>query len=409
MLELREINEQAVDEIFTLAPFGHGNPPPLFAALGCGSGRAAHRHEGEAPEDHGAPERADAGAEGVELRRARPNWRPARAWTWRSIWRRTPTRLRAAIPPGPPCCAISGRNGERSRRVADNGRNMTPETLEAIALPAVPLTVEGASVLHQMMRFRWAAWRALSAEQRGEILEAVATLGAMESPRWPPERRLFAAGPQGRPAVGAFPAQLRGTEPGGTRARAPAARRLPGALSVVSLDHRAGAVRIHCQGLYRVWRRVAWSRTRRNGSAEIEAVLERQRQAMAPRLWPEIPPQSTSASTPWTGAAANPSTGTPSPWRTRQRMMHEHGMVGRRYAGEVRQIITGSIGFDDWEWGVDLFADDPLVFKKLIYEMRFDEVSAVYALFGIVLRGPARAGRGTGEFGGIGATAWPPI
>jgi chlorite dismutase len=48
----------------------------------------------------------------------------------------------------------------------------------------------------------------------------------------------------------------------------------------------------------------------------------------------------------------------------------------------VKQIITGSIGFDDWEWGVDLFAEDPLVFKKLIYEMRFDEVSAEYALFG---------------------------
>ena len=57
-------------------------------------------------------------------------------------------------------------------------------------------------------------------------------------------------------------------------------------------------------------------------------------------------------------------------------------LIGRRYAGEVKQIISGSIGFDDWEWGVDLFADDPLVFKKLIYEMRFDEVSAVYALFG---------------------------
>jgi chlorite dismutase len=70
------------------------------------------------------------------------------------------------------------------------------------------------------------------------------------------------------------------------------------------------------------------------------------------------------------------------PMADRQRLMHEHGLVGRRYAGEVRQIITGSIGFDDWEWGVDLFAEEPLVFKKLIYEMRFDEVSAVYALFG---------------------------
>jgi peroxiredoxin len=66
----------------------------------------------------------------------------------------------------------------------------------------------------------------------------------------------------------------------------------------------------------------------------------------------------------------------------RQRMMREHGMIGRHYAGRVNQIISGSIGFDDWEWGVDLFADDPLVFKKLVYEMRFDEASAVYGLFG---------------------------
>ena len=45
----------------------------------------------------------------------------------------------------------------------------------------------------------------------------------------------------------------------------------------------------------------------------------------------------------------------------------------------MTQVISGSIGYDDWEWGVDLFADDPLVFKKLIYEMRFDEASAKFA------------------------------
>jgi chlorite dismutase len=70
------------------------------------------------------------------------------------------------------------------------------------------------------------------------------------------------------------------------------------------------------------------------------------------------------------------------PIEERQRQMAEHGEVGRRYAGKVQQVITGSIGFDDWEWGVDLFADDPLIFKKLIYEMRFDEASALYAEFG---------------------------
>ena len=66
----------------------------------------------------------------------------------------------------------------------------------------------------------------------------------------------------------------------------------------------------------------------------------------------------------------------------RRAMMQEHGLIGRRYADSVRQIITGSIGLDDWEWGVDLFADDPVIFKKLIYEMRFDKVSAIYASFG---------------------------
>ena len=70
------------------------------------------------------------------------------------------------------------------------------------------------------------------------------------------------------------------------------------------------------------------------------------------------------------------------PFEERVRLMHDHALVGRQYAGIVKQINTGSIGFDDWEWGVDLFAEDPIQFKKLIYEMRFDEVSAVYALFG---------------------------
>ena len=52
---------------------------------------------------------------------------------------------------------------------------------------------------------------------------------------------------------------------------------------------------------------------------------------------------------------------------------------------------------DDWEWGVDLFADDPVVFKKLIYEMRFDEVSAVYALFGQFYLALTAAGGEAGE------------
>ncbi|MGV2939438.1 hydrogen peroxide-dependent heme synthase [Mesobacillus sp. LC4] len=70
------------------------------------------------------------------------------------------------------------------------------------------------------------------------------------------------------------------------------------------------------------------------------------------------------------------------PMEDRRNMMRSHGMIGRQYAGKVKQIITGSVGFDDYEWGVTLFADDVLQFKKLVYEMRFDEVSARYGEFG---------------------------
>ncbi len=70
------------------------------------------------------------------------------------------------------------------------------------------------------------------------------------------------------------------------------------------------------------------------------------------------------------------------PMEDRKKLMYSHGMIGRQYAGKVKQIISGSVGFDDYEWGVTLFADDVLQFKKLVYEMRFDEVSARYGEFG---------------------------
>lgn len=70
------------------------------------------------------------------------------------------------------------------------------------------------------------------------------------------------------------------------------------------------------------------------------------------------------------------------PMDQRKSLMRSHGMIGRSYAGRVKQIITGSVGLDNWEWGVTLFSDDALTFKKLVYEMRFDEVSARYGEFG---------------------------
>jgi hydrogen peroxide-dependent heme synthase len=115
---------------------------------------------------------------------------------------------------------------------------------------------------------------------------------------------------------------------------------------------------------------------------EVAETVERQKAAMHPRLFPKIPASRYLCFYPMDRRRGEGKNWYTLPIEERERQMEEHGMVGRRYAGKVQQIITGSIGFDDWEWGVDLFAAEPLVFKKLIYEMRFDQVSAEYALFG---------------------------
>jgi chlorite dismutase len=117
-------------------------------------------------------------------------------------------------------------------------------------------------------------------------------------------------------------------------------------------------------------------------NSAIQETIDRQAAAMASRLYPSIPETAYACFYPMDRKRGEEVNWYTEPMAERQRMMHLHGMIGRRYADEVRQIISGSIGLDDWEWGVDLFANDPVVFKRLIYEMRFDEVSAKYALFG---------------------------
>ena len=131
--------------------------------------------------------------------------------------------------------------------------------------------------------------------------------------------------------------------------------------------------------------------------AEIAETLIRQREAMRPRLYPVIPTEPLYLFLPDGPQAGRVEELVRAPMAERQRMMREHGMVGRRYAGKVTQVISGSIGLDDWEWGVTLFSDDPVVFKRLIYEMRFDEVSAAYALFGTFYVGIRVPAAGLGD------------
>jgi hydrogen peroxide-dependent heme synthase len=244
-------------------------------------------------------------------------------------------------------------------------------------LPAVPLTLEGSSVLHQMMRFRWAAWKALAPAQQDDVLGAAADLlGGMQ------QSAVYSLiGHKGDLMLVHF---RRNFEELNQAEMAIARLRLSDFLEPTS--SYLSMVEL---GLYETTLKLYASLAERSvepyspeWNQEIEEQLARQRQAMAQRLWPSIPESKYLCFYPMDRRRGEEKNWYQVPMAERQRLMHDHGMVGRRYAGEVKQIITGSIGFDDWEWGVDLFADDPLVFKKLIYEMRFDEVSAVYALFG---------------------------
>ncbi len=77
------------------------------------------------------------------------------------------------------------------------------------------------------------------------------------------------------------------------------------------------------------------------------------------------------------------------PFAERRKLMYEHGMSGRKFKGRILQVITGSTGVDDWEWGVTLFGQHPDDLKQVVYSMRFDEASSVYAEFGVFYTGIA--------------------
>jgi chlorite dismutase len=253
---------------------------------------------------------------------------------------------------------------------------------QAVLLPAMPLTVEGASVLHQMFRVRWPAWRALPPAERGAIAEEAAQALADWEPEGEQQSAVFSLlGHKGDLMLVHFRRTFDDLNEAELRL---ANLRLAGYLeqttsylSVVELGLYDSSVR-----LYRGLLDRGLQPDTPEWNEEIELALAQHRKAMAPRLWPSIPPLRYACFYPMDRRRGEAKNWYQVPMTDRQRLMHEHGMVGRKYAGEVKQVITGSIGFDDWEWGVDLFSDDPLQFKKIIYEMRFDEVSAVYALFG---------------------------
>src|SRR5271169_863326 len=228
--------------------------------------------------------------------------------------------------------------------------------VQAVAseLPAMPLTLEGYSVLHQMFRFRWTEWRKLDAARQSEIAQEVAKAFAASE-----GAGQFAAysmlGHKGDLMLVHFrdsfddlnQAELLLNRTGLHEFLEP----VHSYLSVIELGLYDSSVKLFRQMMERglVPLSEEWNR-------EVQETMERQRQAMHPRLYPKIPASRYLCFYPMDRKRGEDKNWYTLPIEERQRQMEEHGMVGRRYAGKVQQIITGSIGFDDWEWGVDLFA-----------------------------------------------------
>jgi len=251
--------------------------------------------------------------------------------------------------------------------------------------PPVPLTLEGSSLLHQFFRFDWKAWRQLLPAERERIsAQAIVALKGLEraNPEAPIRSALFSElGHKGDLILVHFRESLE-------------------ALNQVELDLAQtdlydfltpahSYVSVVELGLYESSRKTYEAAAAKGfeahtpeWEAEMAATLKRQSEAMAPRLFPAVPEAKYLCFYPMDRKRGEQVNWYTEPFAERQSMMQEHGLIGRRYGDRVKQIISGSIGMDDWEWGVDLYANDPVVFKKLIYEMRFDEVSAVYASFG---------------------------
>ena len=126
-----------------------------------------------------------------------------------------------------------------------------------------------------------------------------------------------------------------------------------------------------------------WSYVSLTERSEYTDDEERARQ----RLYPQLPPKKAICFYPMSKRRAAGANWYELGFDERKQLMGGHARVGRSYAGRVLQLITGSVGLDDWEWGVTLLADDPAALKEIVYEMRFDEVSARYAEFGPFVTG----------------------
>ena len=244
--------------------------------------------------------------------------------------------------------------------------------------PLVPETLEGWSVLHLMYRVRWGQLRHMPSADRERLAEDA--VRALVVPDAGSTAFVQVLGHKADLMLVCFRRDFEQI--------AQAQLALSGTELHDLLDPASSYVSVVELGMYEMTAKIhdQLGAAHKPGSEAFEtafdAEMETQRQRVTSRLFLDLPKARYVCFYPMNKRRGETLNWYSESFERRAAMMREHGMIGRTYAGKVTQVISGSIGYDDWEWGVDLFADDPLVFKKLIYEMRFDEASAKFAEFG---------------------------
>lgn len=123
----------------------------------------------------------------------------------------------------------------------------------------------------------------------------------------------------------------------------------------------------------------------------VEEFAERMENYLRSKLYPQMPAWELACFYPMSHRREGGDNWYALDFEERKRLMHDHGRSGRAYTGRVTQLVSGSTGLDDWEWGVTLFAHDIADIKDIVYTMRYDEASARFAEFGEFVIGLRRS------------------
>ncbi len=258
---------------------------------------------------------------------------------------------------------------------------------ESAAQGSIPIPLDGAYVLHSFFKIDWSRWSALLPERKYDIAtEATQVIDELTTFQRTPDNYQAGAtfhvvGHKGDLLFLFFRNNLD---------------------DLVEIEHKLNHLRLwnfliattsylslvelSGHGSHIRYQRLLEKQGFTPGTPEAEQYLNQlileDIEANKERLFPAVPPQKYLCFYPMNKRRGEHKNWFLLPSQERARLMGAHGKTGRKYHGKVIQIISSSMGLDDFDWAVDLFSDDPQLFKKLIYEMRFDEVSALYAEFG---------------------------